>query len=159
MRRPLLAAACALLLTGSLSANPLDQYGKTHEWRKPIGKITLVEFAASWCSPCRRTLPRLEAYAKQRPDVRALVVSIDETKEGRDKLIKWLNLTLPVLWDQHREIRSYYRPKAIPTTFVLSAEGEIIYTSVGSEQKDWDAMVSFVEKELGAPPATAPASR
>ena len=159
MRRSFFAAALAALLAGPLGAQPLDQNGQTHEWRKPTGKVTLIEFAASWCSPCRRTLPRLEAYAKERPDVRALVVSIDETRAGRDKLVKWLNLTVPVLWDQNREIRTHYRPRAIPTTYVLSPQGDIVYTSVGSEQKDWDDLVRFVEQKLVAPPATVPAGR
>ena len=152
MSRPfarfLLAAAC---LAGSLGAEALllDQFGRGHEVRSPSGQLTVVDFAASWCAPCRRTLPRLEAFARQHPAVRVLVVSEDERRDGRDQLVASLRLTLPVLWDEGHALAQRYKPPAMPTTFVLSPQGEVLHTSVGSGSEEWEALVRVVERSLG----------
>jgi thiol-disulfide isomerase/thioredoxin len=143
---------CALLaLAGGLAAEtrPLDQYGRGHAWRGATGQLTVVDFAASWCAPCRRTLPRLEAFAREHPAVRVLVVSVDERRQGRDELVASLHLTLPVIWDEDHAIARHYQPPAMPTTYVLSPQGEILHTSEGSGRKEWEDLVRVVEQALG----------
>lgn len=146
MRRPaILGFLAAVLLPCVLRAAELDQYGRSHEWRSATGQLTVVDFAASWCAPCRKTLPRLEAFAKEHPAVRVLVVSVDERREGRDQLVESLHLTLPVLWDEDHAVARHFQPPAMPTTFVLSPRGEVLHTSVGSGRQEWDELVRVVE--------------
>lgn len=144
----LLAAGLALAVP--LGAAELDQHGGSHEWREPRGRLTVVDFAASWCAPCRRTLPRLEAFARRHPEVRVLVVSVDERREGRDQLVASLGLTLPVVWDEGHEIAKHYAPQAMPATFVVSPQGEVVLAVSGSRERDWARLVRYVEEAAGA---------
>ena len=157
MRRGLIAAATTAVLAASapLAAGAaveprvaLDQSGRSHIWQGPSGRLTLLEFAASWCAPCRKTLPRLEAFARQHPDLRVLVVSVDERRTGRDELVASLHLSLPMLWDEEHRIAEHYRPEAMPAAFLISPAGGILDTASGSRTDHWEELVRRVEKEL-----------
>ena len=47
-----------------------------------------------------RDFPRLEAVARELPDLRVIVVSVDGQVSGRDKLVRDLGLRLEVVWDE-----------------------------------------------------------
>jgi thiol-disulfide isomerase/thioredoxin len=152
-----LAAAVALLAfctPGTAgAAEPsaaLDQRGRSYVWQGPSGQLTLIEFAASWCVPCRKTLPRLEAFARQHPDLRVLAVSVDERRQGRDELVDSLHLTLPMLWDEDHRIAEHFQPRAMPAAFLLSPAGDVLYTALGSRTDDWEKLVRRIEDELRA---------
>lgn len=153
MRRAaaLLALLLALPLTAA-AAGPAglvaetDQSGRAHEWKGASGGYTVVDFAASWCTPCWAVLPRLERYASEHPEVRVLAVSVDDEVSGRDLLVSKLHLTIPVLWDEKHRIAEHYRPDGMPSTVVLDPSGKVVYRHTGSAMKEWDAMVSFLAK-------------
>jgi thiol-disulfide isomerase/thioredoxin len=138
--------ASALLATTPLAAAALDQHGDTHSWRGATGHYTVIDFAASWCGPCWKTLPKLEELAEAHPAVVFLVVSVDDEVKGRDRLVADVPLTLPTLWDEDYAIAEHYRPEAMPATFVLDPEGELIYHHAGSTEKDWRALVDLLTK-------------
>jgi thiol-disulfide isomerase/thioredoxin len=154
----LLSAAGTLLAVSMLSAAPgepaeespitFDQHGRSHAWQGSTGQLTLLEFAASWCAPCRTTLPRLEAFARQHPDLRVLAVSVDERREGRDELVTALELGLPMLWDEDHRIAEHYEPQAMPAAFLISPAGKVLHTALGSRIDDWEELVRRVEEEL-----------
>ena len=123
----------------------MDQHGNSHGWLPEAGAITLVDFAASWCGPCRETLPKLQRFAESHPEVRVLVISVDEQKEGRDALVADLQLKVPVLWDQGHRAAEHYRPGGMPSTFLFDATGEQVLSYVGSSKKDWQKLVRQVE--------------
>jgi thiol-disulfide isomerase/thioredoxin len=134
----------------------LDQLGRSHVWKGASGHLTLLEFSASWCAPCRWTLPRLEALARAHPSLRVLAVSVDERREGRDELVNALDLSLPMLWDDGHRIAEHYAPRAMPATLLLSPEGKVLHTALGSSRDDWDELVRRVEDELQARPGGQP---
>jgi len=150
VRSAILTTLALLLLSGlTLQAEELDQNGKAHAWTGASDRYTIIDFAAAWCRPCWTVLPKLEAFAKEHPEVRVLVVSVDDEVKGRDALVEKLSLTIPVLWDEQHRIAEHYQPVGMPTTYVLDPKGEIVYTHVGSGKKEWEAMVGFLEKAGG----------
>lgn len=135
------------LASGAAAAEELDQQGRGHSWKGASGRLTVIDFAASWCGPCRKSLPRLESLARERPELRVLVISVDERREGRDELVRSLHLTLPVLWDVDGHIAEHYQPPAMPSTFVLSAEGALLGTFSGSGSREWAALVALLDAQ------------
>ena len=144
---------------GDEGAVALDQHGRSHLWRGPTGRLTLIEFAASWCAPCRRTLPRLEAFARRHPDLRVLVVSVDDRPQGRDELVEALQLSLPMLWDESHRIAGHYQPPAMPTALLLSPAGDVLHTAPGSRTDDWEELAARIEEELRRNPAAGAAEQ
>lgn len=148
-----LVAACMVLTgapgRGAETATALDQYGRSHVWKGPSGRLTVLEFAASWCAPCRTTLPRLEEFARAHPELRVVTVSVDERPQGRDELVTALHLDLPMLWDEEHRIAEHYQPAAMPATFLIAPGGEVLHTALGSRQDDWEELVRRVEEAEG----------
>jgi thiol-disulfide isomerase/thioredoxin len=140
-----LAAAVPLAAEPS-PAEPTDQHGRSHAWRGAAGQVTVLDFAASWCAPCWRTLPRLQELADRHPEVRFLVVSVDSDPAGRDRLVGELKLRLPVLWDGERRIVEHFQPGAMPATVVLAADGEVLRRFEGSDPRAWRELVALVER-------------
>jgi|GEM_PF-1268864 thiol-disulfide isomerase/thioredoxin len=148
MRRAalLLALALALCATRPLAAAETDQHGVAHAWTGPSAGYTVLDFAASWCTPCWSVLPRLEKFAAEHPEIRVVAVSVDDKASGRDLLVSKLKLTIPVLWDERHRIAERYQPDGMPHTVVLDPAGKVVYRHTGSAAKEWDAMVAFLEK-------------
>jgi len=148
MRGLLLAGLLALAPSSQVGAEPLDQKGLVQPWRGSADAYTVIDFAASWCAPCWKTLPRLAAYAAAHPELRVIVVSVDHEEAGRAKLVAGLGLELPVLWDGGYEIAEAYAPEGLPATVVLAPGGEEIFRQVGSDRAGWRRLLDLLE-ELG----------
>jgi thiol-disulfide isomerase/thioredoxin len=142
--RGLVLVVGLLALAASPAREAKDQHGISHAWRGPFDRLTVLDFAASWCAPCRHTLPRLEAYAAEHPDLPVLIASVDEKIEGRDALVESLDLRLPVLWDEDHAIAEYYEPEALPTTLVLDREGAVVFRNRGSSERGWRQLLAFL---------------
>jgi thiol-disulfide isomerase/thioredoxin len=146
-----LATFWATPATAATEAVARDQHGETHAWRAAEGDLLVIDFAASWCAPCRRSLPRLEAFAKAHPEMEILVVSVDETAAQRDSLVKDLGLTLPVVWDEGFEIAEHYHPTAMPHTLVVDGKGEVLRRVDGSSEAEWNELAAWLEERSGGP--------
>ncbi len=97
-----------------------DQFGESHDLQVLAKGFLVVDFAAVWCEPCYKVLPKLEALARQHPETRFVVVSVDASPADRDRLLEELGLTLPVLWHAGHRIVEEFAPKGFPATYVVS---------------------------------------
>jgi len=99
------------------------------------GRVVVLDFWASWCKPCTRTLPALhellEGYAD---DVALLLVSLDRTeKASRDAMDVAGYPTDNVLWgslDEAREVKKLFGVVGIPWTFLIDRDGLIQYAGL-----------------------------
>lgn len=122
-------------------ATERDQHGQSHPLDGSSGRYTVVDFAASWCKPCLRSLPELEALAKDFPHHDFVIVDVDDRVEGRDQLVEQLDLTLPVVWDGEYRLAERFEPQAMPATFIVDPQGQVIYSHTGYDAEVWRQLV------------------
>jgi thiol-disulfide isomerase/thioredoxin len=121
----------------ALQETDLDGRSWTHAGLR--GRITLVDFWATWCAPCRRELPFLkEARERYGDDFQILGVSLD--KFSRGELQAWMARE-GVDWPQLHARGSYDDPLSrsfgvdrLPLNFLLDASGRLRVVNVRGEQ-------------------------
>ena len=96
------------------------------------GRVVVMEFWATWCGPCRFSLPSLEVIHKCYRDrgVAVLLLNQDETPEA---VRQWIGtrITAPILLDVGNEVARQYQVDSIPRLFVLDREGRVAYLHQG----------------------------
>jgi thiol-disulfide isomerase/thioredoxin len=105
------------------------------------GKVTLIDFWASWCPPCRKDIPHLIELYKQYKDkgFEIVGVSLDRTNDAWVKGIQDLNITWPQMSDLkywQSEGAALYGVNSIPHTVLVDKDGVIIAKSLRGEALD-----------------------
>ncbi|MBP1755379.1 MAG: hypothetical protein H6Q59_1777 [Firmicutes bacterium] len=117
----------------------VDQYGNEHTLSDYKGKVVFLNFWATWCPPCKKEMPDIEALyqdtGKNEGDIIVLGVANPVSAEypnnsdvSKDEVIKFLkdnNYTFPVVFDTTGEVLANYYISSFPTTFFIDAEGNV----------------------------------
>lgn len=113
-------------------------------------KVTVVNFFASWCGPCRSETPLLDEYNKNLDDDVALVgVNISDNEKGRNKFLDEFDVDYPIyLFEDEEKALERYKLMMIPTTFFIDQEGNIARVYVGElSNKTLDQYIQFVKEK------------
>jgi len=108
-----------------------DLAGKSWHLRELRGKVVLVNFWATWCPPCRKEMPDLQALYDKYKDQGFLVLSIsDEDAAKVSPFIAERKITYPVLLDPGRKVNDAFVVEGIPKSFVYDREGKLVAQSI-----------------------------
>lgn len=121
------------------------------------GKVILVDFWASWCSPCQQALPMYDKFRNEfsRDDFEILAINLDEEISDAKEFLKEHPLSYPVLYDGKSEIAKRFDLKGMPSSYVIDRKGMVRYQHVGFTAKTLDRMRQqihhLVDEKLHAP--------
>lgn len=103
-------------------------------------KVTMLDFWASWCTPCMGEIPYLKAaYEKYASKGFQIVsVSVDEETEDWKNAIVEQGMTWPQMWNGNDDMENspavMYTVSAIPSSFLIDSEGTIIGRNLRGEE-------------------------
>lgn len=127
-----------------------DPSGSETEFDSFRGKVTLVNFWATWCGPCKHELPALIALSKELADQNVVIlgISTDRIKSDVPPFIKKQGIPYTVILSNEELEKAFGNIRVIPTTFLIDANGKIANTIVGSRTKDQfkDAILAVLEQ-------------
>jgi len=114
------------------------------------GQVVLLEFWATWCPPCRATIPELAALQDKYRSKGLVVlgVSVDEGQGIADKLsafVKENHINYTVLLGDE-DISRAYGVSSIPMSILINREGKVVKVVLGGIENFQEEMSSFIDK-------------
>ncbi|MDP2715313.1 TlpA disulfide reductase family protein [Rheinheimera sp.] len=102
------------------------------------GKVILVDFWASWCVPCRKSFPWLNAMQQRHGAEGLLVLAVNEDNERSDarRFLQQIPAQFAVLYDEAGALAQQYRLMGMPSSFLIDKKGQIRYRHIGFKQAD-----------------------
>ena len=97
------------------------------------GKVVFLDFWATWCPPCRASIPKVEKLYEQFKDDEDFVVLGINLQEDKDRIIKFIRkqkMNYPILLGDKKVITNY-KISAIPQFFIMDKKGDIYNKYVG----------------------------
>lgn len=97
--------------------------------------MTIVNFWASWCPPCRVEMPLFEAIHREYSANSVRVIGVNATHQDDlsnvQEFIASEGLTFPIALDRYGDVTRAYQIQAFPTTFIIDARGIIQHVAIG----------------------------
>jgi thiol-disulfide isomerase/thioredoxin len=118
-----------------------DEAGKAYTFADYNGRVTLVNFWATWCGPCKREMPSLDRLQAALGSERFQVLPISQDKipvaKVRDFYVEQTLAKLPLVIDQTGNSQRAFGVTGLPATVLLDARGRIVGRMVGPAE--WDS--------------------
>ena len=89
------------------------------------GTPVVINFWATWCTPCKEELPALQEFADNHPEVQVLGVNFQDSQSDARELQAEIGFEFPSVFDAQGEYGVDYAIPGMPTTFFLDADHRI----------------------------------
>ena len=111
-----------------------DLKGRSHSLKNLRGKTVLLDFWATWCGPCRITMPQVAKIHAEYKDrgVEVMSINVGESAKKAGDYIARNGYAFTTLLDTDREVSTRYQINGIPTLVVIDAAGKVSDYLVGS---------------------------
>jgi len=129
-----------------------DMDAKPHALHDYRGKVVLINFWATWCPPCRKEMPALEALYQKLGGESFAVLAVNQWEDA-DHVFAYtgdLNVfpTFPILFDPESTISEQYGVKGLPTSFLIDKKGQLVYRAVGGRDFDHPQVEQLIRELL-----------
>ena len=114
------------------------------------GKVVYVDFFASWCGPCKVSFPWLKAMHEQYAEKGLVIVAINVDKDRGDATRFIAHFSPPFLigYDPAGKTAEAFHVEGMPSSFLISPSGTILYSHVGFDLKDAARIEAQIKKAL-----------
>lgn len=133
-----------------------DANGQMHRLSDYQGQWVVVNFWATWCSPCIREIPELQRFydKHQHEGVTVIGINFEElTTEQLKQAIGEFGISYPVLKIGTVPLVPFEPLKGLPSTFVVSPEGKLVKSWLGPVNEE--TLKAYLLPKLAAKTATA----
>ena len=132
----------------------VDLAGKPVTPASLAGKVAVVDFWATWCGPCRQSLPNLQKVYEQykkNPKVAFYAVSVDRPKITNSEVAKTfeeLKVDVPIVRETNLRGDIFKTQGAIPSTFIIDAKGIVQDCESGANPRLAEVLPEKLDKLL-----------
>lgn len=107
-----------LLLTTATGQHKLSDYQ---------GQVVYLDFWASWCKPCQRSFPWMNAMQQKYAGrgFTVLAINVDTDRKLADQFLSMLPATFPVAFDPEGTAPALYKVPGMPTSYLIDHTGQL----------------------------------
>ena len=145
-------AAFAVAQLFLLASGPAPA-SETFNAEKYAGKVVVLDFWASWCVPCRRSFPWLNAMHKKYADDGLVIIGVNLDMERADaaRFLEEYPAEFAILYDENQELAKQFEVVAMPSSYVIGRDGKILARHMGFKVKQQDEYESIIVDALRKP--------
>jgi cytochrome c biogenesis protein CcmG, thiol:disulfide interchange protein DsbE len=120
------------------------------------GEVVLLNVWATWCAPCRREVPELQALheAHAGAGLRVVGVTVD-SRHALDQVhdfIREFGMTYDIWWDPDHVVLDSFRAAGVPLTVLIDRDGHVAWRHLGTFERGDPELLAAVERTLARPP-------
>ena len=114
------------------------------------GRITIIDFWASWCAPCRQGFKYLDQLFQTYTGhgLNVLAISVDTDLEAARRFHARMRPRFPVFWDKKGRIKEQFRVQGLPTSILLNENARVIHRYEGFDKRSHQLLVAHVRRLL-----------
>ena len=104
------------------------------------GKVVMLNFWATWCTPCREEMPAFQRLYDRHKAQGFVVIGLSVDAEGTSVVkpfVKEYGLTFPIGLDPKMDVAEKFSVRALPSTFLIDKEGKILAMALGP--REWNS--------------------
>jgi cytochrome c biogenesis protein CcmG, thiol:disulfide interchange protein DsbE len=116
------------------------------------GRVVLIDFWATWCPPCRVSIPAVEELHRDYAGAQFEVVSInvDEDKSIVEPFVEKHGMKYPVLLAVGSEVPGMYQVRGVPSFYLLDRQGRVAQAWIGFDPRYADQWRQHIDQLLAA---------
>lgn len=97
------------------------------------GRVLIVDFWASWCKPCRKSIPWLNAMRERygASGLTIIGVNVDAERRDADLFLRDVPIEFEIVFDPNGTLAKQFNVQGMPTSFIFDRNGKIVETHLG----------------------------
>lgn len=114
------------------------------------GQVVVVDFWASWCKPCRQSIPWLNDL-RARYGAQGLViigVNVDAERADAERFQRDVPIDFEVLYDPQGKLAEQFGVQGMPSSFIFDRDGKLAHTLLGFREKRRDQHETEIQNLL-----------
>ena len=137
MKHKIIQLFCLLILI-SCQRNDIEIFnGSDTSLNKLNGNWIVINYWADWCAPCIKEIPELNEFAEENKELLVFTFNFDQLDEDDLKPVaNRFNIRVPSLITHPRDIWGIQTPPAVPATFFINPNGELVLSLFRPQTKD-----------------------
>ncbi len=135
----------------SMPACTLTDISKNSDVSMPTsGKVVYVDFWASWCAPCAKSMPFLEELHQKfkTKGLDVIAINVDDDKADGIKFLEKMNVTFPIATNPDSTCAGLFSVQTMPSSYLFDKKGKLRYIELGFFSENRNDVTQKVEKLL-----------
>jgi thiol-disulfide isomerase/thioredoxin len=146
LRRGLTRPLLALIALAATSVGAPNDAAPSLDIAVYKGQVVVVDFWASWCTPCRRSIPWLNQMRAKYGERGLVVIGVNVDKEREDaaRFLRDVPIDFDVVYDPAGELAARYGVEGMPSTYVYSRDGVLVARHLGfqnAKRPEYEALL------------------
>lgn len=125
--------------------------GKTLSLADLKGQVVALDFWASWCAPCKRSLPHLAGLPAYYRGLQVVGVSVDDDRNDAAEFLRRNRIRIIALHDADKKVAERYDVSGMPSMLLIDRKGTVRSVHAGYTADDMEEIESEIKALLEEP--------